>query len=112
MAQVANQQQAWLVMFAIEKTGEPVIGASVLIENPLTGVATDPNGYYSITLPRGTHALQIQEHGHEEYRNVIFCFISDGENLNIELEEDVLPLKRSNRGIRAGRKCAGFTNGF
>ena len=73
------------------KTGEPVIGASVLIENPLTGVATDPNGYYSITLTRGTHALQIRSMGMKNTeRNILLH--SDGK-LNIELEEDVLPLK-------------------
>lgn len=73
------------------KTGEPVIGASVLIENPLIGVATDPNGYYSINLPRGTHALQIRSMGmRNTERNILLH--SDGK-LNIEMEEDVLPLK-------------------
>ena len=74
-----------------KKSGEPVIGASVLIENPLIGVATDPNGYYSITLPRGTHQLKIRSMGMKNTeRNVLLH--SDGK-LNIEMEEDVLPLK-------------------
>lgn len=73
------------------KTGEPVIGASVLIENPLIGVATDPNGYYSINLPRGTHALQIRSMGMKNVERKILLH-SDGK-LNIEMEEDVLPLK-------------------
>jgi len=73
------------------KSGEPVIGASVLIESPLIGIATDPNGFYSITLPKGTHQLKIRSMGMKSLeRNVLLH--SDGK-LNIEMEEDVLPLK-------------------
>jgi len=74
-----------------KKSGEAVIGASVLIENPLIGVATDPNGYYSITLPLGTHQLKIRSMGMKNTdRNVLLH--ADGK-LNIEMDEDVLPLK-------------------
>ena len=73
------------------KTGEPVIGASVLIEKPLTGVATDGNGYYSLTLPKGTQQLRIRSIGMKSIdRNILLH--SDGK-LNIEMDEDVLPLK-------------------
>jgi hypothetical protein len=73
------------------KTGEPVIGASVLIEKPLIGVATDGNGYYSITLPKGTQQLRIRSIGMKSIdRNVLLH--SDGK-MNIEMDEDVLPLK-------------------
>ncbi len=73
------------------KSGEPVIGASVLIETPLIGVATDPNGYYSITLPKGTHQLKIRSIGMKSLQRSVLLH-SDGK-LNIEMEEDVLPLK-------------------
>lgn len=73
------------------KTGEPVIGASVLIEKPLIGVASDANGYYSITLPKGTQQLKIRSIGMKSIdRNVLLH--SDGK-MNIEMDEDVLPLK-------------------
>ncbi len=73
------------------KTGEPVIGASVMIEKPLIGVATDGNGYYSITLPKGTQQLRIRSIGMKSIdRNVLLH--SDGK-MNIEMDEDVLPLK-------------------
>jgi hypothetical protein len=73
------------------KTGEPVIGASVLIEKPLIGVATDGNGYYSITLPKGTQQLRIRSIGMKSIdRNILLH--SDGK-LNIDMDEDVLPLK-------------------
>lgn len=73
------------------KSGEPVIGASVMIENPLIGAATDANGYYTVTLPKGSHQLKIRSMGMKgTVRSIILN--SDG-MLNIDLEEDVLPLK-------------------
>lgn len=73
------------------KSGEPVIGATIMIEKPLTGVATDPSGYYSISLPKGRHQLNIRSMGMKNTeRNIILN--ADG-NLNIEMEEDVIPLK-------------------
>jgi hypothetical protein len=68
-----------------------MIGASVLIEKPLIGVATDASGYYSITLPKGTQQLRIRSIGMKSIdRNILLH--SDGK-LNIEMDEDVLPLK-------------------
>ena len=43
------------------KTGEPVIGASIFVENPRIGTYTDQFGYYSLVLPKGTHTL-ISKH--------------------------------------------------
>ena len=72
-------------------SGEPVIGATVMIEDPLIGVATDPFGYFSISLPKGPHQLKIRSIGMKSTeRRVILN--ADGK-LNIELEEDVTPLK-------------------
>ena len=71
--------------------GEPIAGANVIIENPFTGVSTDPLGYYTITLPRGRHTLKISSLGmRETERNIILY--SDGA-LDIELQESVQSLK-------------------
>ena len=82
--------------------GEPVIGAAVFIENPLIGVATDQFGYYSITLPKGRHELKIQSIGMKPTQRQIMLY-NDG-NLEIELDEDVTPLKevvvQSERDVR------------
>ncbi len=40
-----------------KKTGEPVIYTNVQVLNAKTGVQTDVNGYFSITLPSGTYTL-------------------------------------------------------
>lgn len=73
------------------QSGEPIIGASVMIEKPLIGVATDANGYYSLTLPKGNHVLKIRSMGMKNIDRSILLH-ADG-MLNIALEEDVLPLK-------------------
>lgn len=72
-------------------TGEPVIGAVVFVENPRIGVATDQFGYYSLTLPRGRHELKIASVGMKSTKRQIALY-SDGK-LNVELKEDVVPLR-------------------
>jgi CarboxypepD_reg-like domain/TonB-dependent Receptor Plug Domain len=40
-----------------KKSGEPVIYTNVMVVNAKTGVQTDVNGYFSISLPAGTYTL-------------------------------------------------------
>ena len=83
-------------------SGSPVIGASVFIENPMIGGATDQFGYYSITLPKGRHELKIKSMGMKSTERQIMLY-SDGK-FNIELDEEVTPLKevviQSQRDVR------------
>ena len=72
-------------------TGEPLIGASVFVQNPLVGVTTDQFGYYALTLPRGRHELKIQSVGMKATSRQIMLY-SNG-RLDIELEEEIKPLK-------------------
>lgn len=74
------------------KTGEPVIGASVYIENPRIGVFTDQYGYYSINLPKGRHTLLVQSIGMRDTKRLLLVQ-GDGK-LNIETQPEVLALKR------------------
>ncbi len=74
------------------KTGEPVPGASVYIEKPRIGVTTDQNGYYSITLPRGKHILNIQSLGMRDIKRQIVLY-SDGK-MNIEVTGSIMSLKK------------------
>ncbi len=73
------------------KTGEPLIGAVVYVENPWIGVASDTYGYYSITLPKGKHIIKIKSIGMKDTQRQVLLN-GDG-NLDIEVEEDVIPLK-------------------
>ena len=74
------------------KTGEPVVGASIYVENPRIGVSSDQFGYFSISLPRGRHILNIQSIGMRDTRRLIMVY-GDGK-LNIDLQTQVLTLKK------------------
>ncbi len=75
-----------------DKTGEPVVGASIYIEEPRIGVFSDQYGYYSISLPKGRHILNIQSIGMRDTRRTLMIY-NDGK-MNIELHTQVLTLKR------------------
>ena len=73
------------------KTGEPVVGASVSAEGESTGVLTDQYGYYSITLPQGSRNLVVQGLGMRDAR---YRLLVNGDGtLDIELAERVVSLK-------------------
>lgn len=72
-------------------TGEPLIGASVFVENPLVGATTDQTGYYALTLPKGRHELKIQSVGMKSTSRQVMLY-SNG-RLDIEMEEEIKPLK-------------------
>ncbi len=42
-----------------ETTGEPVIGANVYIEELKQGAATDADGHFELSLPKGSYTLQV-----------------------------------------------------
>ena len=73
------------------KTGEPVIGASVYIKEPLIGVITDQFGYYSLTLPKGRHEVNVNSTGMKSARRQVILY-SDGK-LDVELRDDIIALK-------------------
>lgn len=71
--------------------GEPVIGASVFSEEESQGVATDQAGFYSLTLRKGKHRLRITSLGMKPtIRQIV---LNGNGKFNIEMEEDVTPLK-------------------
>lgn len=72
-------------------TGEPIIGALIFIENPRIGVASDQFGYYSLTIPKGNQELKLQSMGYKDTKRQVILY-NDGK-LNIEMEEDIIPLK-------------------
>jgi hypothetical protein len=73
------------------KSGEAVTGASIYVVNTKTGIATDQFGYFTITLPRGRHTLNVRGLGMRDTRRQIVLY-SNG-RLNIEMQEQVNSLK-------------------
>ncbi len=74
-----------------ERSGEPVINASVFVDKLNTGVLTDQFGYYRMTVPAGHYSLSVQAIGMKDSKYQVNVY-GDG-NLDIELKEQVTVLK-------------------
>lgn len=72
-------------------TGEPVPGAAVFVEKLKISVNSDQFGYYSITLPKGRHLINIQSLGKRDTWRQVMLY-GDG-SLNIDMKDHVLSLK-------------------
>jgi len=72
------------------KTGEPLINASVFIDNNHSTV-TDAYGYYSLNVPAGKHTLNILAIGMRDTKLQIAVY-SDGK-LDIDIREQITTLK-------------------
>ncbi len=74
-------------------TGEPIQGASVQVRELGTGVMTNPEGYYVITLPRGSYRLEYRSLGsHDTFRSVN---LYAGGRINIAMEEKIIPIREA-----------------
>ncbi|UOG75328.1 TonB-dependent receptor [Hymenobacter tibetensis] len=73
------------------KSGEPVIGATLYTEGPSYGTSTDQFGYYSLTLPIGRHDIKIRGIGIKNTKRQVV--LRGNAKLEIEVEEDITPLK-------------------
>lgn len=92
------------------KSGEPVIGAAVYIQSPSIGVSTDQFGYYALTLPLGRHDLLIRGSGIKNTKRQILLQ-GDGQ-LEIEVEEDITPLKEVVIEAEKDKNVAGMQMGL
>ena len=73
------------------KSGEPVVGAAVYIDEPAIGATTDQFGAYALTLPVGRHNLFVRGLGIKLTKRQLMLY-ADG-RLDIEAQEDVTTLK-------------------
>lgn len=91
------------------RTGEPVVGASVYLDSPNIGVATDQFGTYALTMPTGRHTLNIRGIGIKASKRQLMLY-ADG-RLDIEAQEDVTTLKEVAGAGRAGPQRGGPAHG-
>ncbi len=73
------------------KNGEPITGASVYIDTLRIGAVTDQFGYFTLSLPKGRHVLQVSAAGMKQTKRQI-QLNADGK-LDIELQDNVPTLK-------------------
>lgn len=76
------------------RTGEAIAGASMVSIQTKIGVFSDRLGFYSITLPKGAHTLQVKAVNLGETKRQVILY-SDG-TLNIDLKEKIVSLKTVN----------------
>jgi len=75
-----------------DKTREPLPGVSIFLEeNTGIGTVTDQFGYFSLTLLKGTHILNIQSRGKKDAVRHIVLY-SDGK-MDIYLHDQIIALK-------------------
>jgi hypothetical protein len=74
-------------------TKEPVSGATVFIQKLLVGTISNAYGYYTLTLPRGTHLLQFSFIGMRG--KMINLNLNGAGEMNIEMKSVLIPLKET-----------------
>lgn len=86
------QKNAIVAGYATDaKTGEPIPGAYLYLDNTSTSVLTDQYGYFSMSVPPGRHTINIQSLGMKDTRRLVQVY-GDGK-LNIDLQSQVLTIR-------------------
>jgi hypothetical protein len=85
--------------------GESVVGALVYGDSPNNGVSTNQFGAYTLTLPVGRQQLNVRSLGFKNTTRQLNLYGSG--QLNLELEEDITPLKEV---IVEGEKARNVTS--
>jgi outer membrane receptor protein involved in Fe transport len=80
-------------------SGEPVGAATVGIDGKGGGVSTDPFGFFSMTVPKGRHQLQVSSVGMKE-SSVQINVLGNG-RIDVPMQEEVRSLKAA---VIVGRK--------
>ena len=82
---VVAMAQTKVVGVVLDETGEPVIGASVKdVKNPQVGTVTDIDGNFTLTLPDGSHLVEVNYVGMQSVKMAV----SPGKKLTIRMKED------------------------
>lgn len=68
-----------------DENGEPLIGASVLVQGASVGTVTDIDGYYEIKLPEGTNELTFSYTGYETVQQQV-----SGNTMDVSLARGML----------------------
>ena len=72
---------------------EPVSGVTVFVQNLLAGAVSNENGFYSLTLPRGSHLIQFSFIGMKE--KSINVNLNGAGEMNVEMNSMLIPLKET-----------------
>ncbi|MEM1120962.1 MAG: TonB-dependent receptor, partial [Bacteroidota bacterium] len=73
-----------------DKTGETLIGATILVEGTGQGTVSDETGQYELNLPIGEHTITISSIGYEERTAKLQVYSDD--NLDVKLTKEAVQL--------------------
>lgn len=92
LSSTAFAQEKFTLSGTISETesGETMIGANVLIPSLQTGVVTNEYGFYSITLPSGTHEIIYTSLGFTDYKETIILTSALTKNVNLSVSTETL----------------------
>jgi hypothetical protein len=74
-------------------TKDPVAGVTVLVAKQAVGTMSNEYGFYSLTLPRGTHLMQLSFIGMKE--KLVHINLNGPGELNVEMNSMLIPLKET-----------------
>jgi len=91
-AQSGGSQQEFIIYGKMvdRETGEPLIGATIYVENLKKGAATDVDGRFSILLSPGKHRVAFNCMGMEPKENILQ--VNSGGNIVITMEQGLIPI--------------------
>ena len=80
------------------ETGEPVVGATIYLEDLKKGLATDVDGRFSLVIPPGKYLTTFNCLGMEPLQKILQVY--SGGNLQVQMDKALIPI--SEVVIRAG----------
>lgn len=104
---VAAQPKATLSGYLKDaSSGEDLIGASIIIENPSTGAVTNTYGFYSLSLPQGTYEVSFQYIGYIGKSKTVVLTKDVSLNVNLtpsstQLEEVEVTAERVDANVKS-----------
>jgi len=87
---------------------EPIIGATLLVEEKGTGTATDETGQYELTLPVGKNTIVLQAVGFEEETIILEVYTDGAADIEltkeaVELDEVVVAAEALDENVRSAQ---------
>ena len=93
-----------------KETGEPLVGATIYVENLKKGAATDVDGRFSILLSLGKHRVSFNCMGMEPKENILQ--VNSGGNIVIQMDQGLIPITevvvRANKYDNVRNSLMGF----
>lgn len=65
-----------------EKTAEPIIGATIIVQGTAIGTVTDVDGYFQLSVPTGEYVLEVKYIGYQQ-KNIEGVVVKEGQTTEV-----------------------------